>query len=161
MADNMWHCPKCSATPIDIFPEPFWEPADTALGKPSRRDLEFGDTKASAVETVPAGMPAHTSEEAQGRKAGPFVMRSVVRHPGEVTMDDESGLTQFLTCDVELNFKGPTMEGNNKRAAHALRKLANRIEKDGFDEDGFHPINEDDGTFLGQVYIDYSEGTEF
>lgn len=24
MAANMWHCPKCSATPIDIFSEPFW-----------------------------------------------------------------------------------------------------------------------------------------
>lgn len=25
MADNMWHCPKCSATPIDIFAEQFWK----------------------------------------------------------------------------------------------------------------------------------------
>jgi hypothetical protein len=25
MADNMWHCPKCSATPIDIFISPFWK----------------------------------------------------------------------------------------------------------------------------------------
>lgn len=24
MAANMWHCPKCSATPLDIFMEPFW-----------------------------------------------------------------------------------------------------------------------------------------
>jgi hypothetical protein len=24
MAKNMWHCPKCSATPIDIFAAPFW-----------------------------------------------------------------------------------------------------------------------------------------
>ncbi|MCC6887693.1 MAG: hypothetical protein IT536_04085 [Hyphomicrobiales bacterium] len=24
LADNMWHCPKCSATPIDIFIAPFW-----------------------------------------------------------------------------------------------------------------------------------------
>lgn len=24
MASNMWHCPTCSATPIDIFPAPFW-----------------------------------------------------------------------------------------------------------------------------------------
>jgi hypothetical protein len=27
MADNMWHCPKCSATPIDIFEAPFWRTA--------------------------------------------------------------------------------------------------------------------------------------
>lgn len=25
IAANMWHCPKCSATPIDIFAEPFWK----------------------------------------------------------------------------------------------------------------------------------------
>jgi len=25
MADNMWHCPKCSATPIDIFISSFWK----------------------------------------------------------------------------------------------------------------------------------------
>ncbi|TBG63283.1 hypothetical protein ELG72_09585 [Rhizobium leguminosarum] len=24
MARNLWHCPDCGATPIDIFPEPFW-----------------------------------------------------------------------------------------------------------------------------------------
>lgn len=24
MATNVWHCPSCSATPIDIFPVPFW-----------------------------------------------------------------------------------------------------------------------------------------
>ena len=27
MAENMWHCPRCSATPIDIFIEPFWKAA--------------------------------------------------------------------------------------------------------------------------------------
>jgi hypothetical protein len=27
MAANMWHCPSCSATPIDIFPAPFWRGA--------------------------------------------------------------------------------------------------------------------------------------
>lgn len=24
MAKNLWHCTECGATPIDIFPEPFW-----------------------------------------------------------------------------------------------------------------------------------------
>lgn len=27
IAANMWHCPECSATPIDIFAEPFWKAA--------------------------------------------------------------------------------------------------------------------------------------
>ncbi len=27
MAENMWHCPACSATPLDIFVERFWKAA--------------------------------------------------------------------------------------------------------------------------------------
>ena len=27
MAENMWHCPNCNATPIDIFSSPFWKEA--------------------------------------------------------------------------------------------------------------------------------------
>lgn len=27
MASNMWHCPRCNATPIDIFISPFWKAA--------------------------------------------------------------------------------------------------------------------------------------
>jgi len=27
IAKNFWHCPNCSATPLDIFSEPFWEEA--------------------------------------------------------------------------------------------------------------------------------------
>lgn len=27
MAVNMWHCPKCSASPLDIFPTAFWRAA--------------------------------------------------------------------------------------------------------------------------------------
>lgn len=27
MATNMWHCPDCSATPVDIFVQPFWKAA--------------------------------------------------------------------------------------------------------------------------------------
>lgn len=27
MAENMWHCPKCNATPIDMFISPFWKAA--------------------------------------------------------------------------------------------------------------------------------------
>ncbi|MEP1931950.1 MAG: hypothetical protein ABJJ37_11775 [Roseibium sp.] len=30
IARNMWHCPDCSATPIDIFSSPFW------LGEPTK-----------------------------------------------------------------------------------------------------------------------------
>ena len=27
IAENMWHCPNCNATPIDIFAAPFWKEA--------------------------------------------------------------------------------------------------------------------------------------
>lgn len=27
IVENMWHCPSCSATPIDIFAQPFWRAA--------------------------------------------------------------------------------------------------------------------------------------
>lgn len=27
LAENMWHCPECSTTPIDIFSSPFWKEA--------------------------------------------------------------------------------------------------------------------------------------
>jgi hypothetical protein len=27
MADNMWHCPACNASPIDMFAAPFWKAA--------------------------------------------------------------------------------------------------------------------------------------
>lgn len=38
MADNMWHCPKCSATPIDIFITPFWkQPGSVKHGLPKRQ----------------------------------------------------------------------------------------------------------------------------
>lgn len=33
IANNMWHCPKCSASPIDIFIAPFWR--DDATGNAS------------------------------------------------------------------------------------------------------------------------------
>lgn len=39
MARNLWHCPSCNGTPIDIFPTPFWnEPRQSV--KPSRKEAE-------------------------------------------------------------------------------------------------------------------------
>ncbi len=29
MAKTLWHCPDCGATPIDVFPTPFWDPIKT------------------------------------------------------------------------------------------------------------------------------------
>ncbi len=76
-------------------------------------------------------------------------------------MDDGGELTQFLKCDVELNFSGPTTAVINKWAADTLRKLADRIERDEFQEDGFHPVHDKVGKPVGEVYLDYSEGYDY
>jgi len=38
MADNMWHCPKCSATPIDIFATPFWKQLNSTKRRSSTKE---------------------------------------------------------------------------------------------------------------------------
>ncbi|MBM6395273.1 hypothetical protein JQC79_05820 [Ochrobactrum anthropi] len=35
MAANMWHCPECSATPIDIYVSPFWKVAEPSEACPT------------------------------------------------------------------------------------------------------------------------------
>jgi hypothetical protein len=70
-------------------------------------------------------------------------------------MDDDDLLTH-LKCDVELNVTGDSIEAVNKIAARELRKLADRIENNEF-EDGFHPMIKAIGEAYGEVYIDYSE----
>ncbi|MGO8422239.1 hypothetical protein ACC807_10930 [Rhizobium ruizarguesonis] len=73
-------------------------------------------------------------------------------------MDDN--LTQYLKCDVELNFTGPSHAVVNKWAADVLRALADRIEKDEF-EDGHHEVKDRVGKPVGSIYLDFSEGDEF
>lgn len=68
---------------------------------------------------------------------------------------DEEDFTSRLKCDVELDFPGPNTATLNKWAADALRKLADRLEKDEFD-DGFHPVTDNVGKKIGTVYVDYS-----
>lgn len=71
-------------------------------------------------------------------------------------MGDDDGFVAHLKCDVELNLTGPDITAVNKLAAQELRKLADRIENDEF-EDGFHPIVKRIGEAVGEVYLDYSE----
>jgi len=68
-------------------------------------------------------------------------------------MDDE--VTLQLQCDIELNFTGPNDATLNKWAADVLRKLADRIEKDEF-QDGHHPVEDNVGKPVGTIYVDYS-----
>ncbi len=68
---------------------------------------------------------------------------------------DDGDLLPRLQCDVELEFTGPNNKTLNKWAADALRKLADRIEIDVF-EDGHHPVKDNVGKQIGTIYIDYS-----
>lgn len=70
-------------------------------------------------------------------------------------MNDNDELVTVLKCDVELNLTGPIPALVNKRAAAVLRSLADRLEKDGF-EDGFHPVKDESGEEVGEIYVDYS-----
>ena len=63
----------------------------------------------------------------------------------------------YLKCDIELNFAGPTAATLNKWAADVLRKLADRIEEEEF-EDGHHSVKDNAGKPVGEIYVDYSEG---
>ncbi|MBB3389161.1 hypothetical protein FHT82_001884 [Rhizobium sp. BK275] len=70
-------------------------------------------------------------------------------------MNDNDEMVTVLKCDVELNFTGPIPALVNKRAAAVLRSLAERLEKDEF-EDGFHPVKDENGEEVGEIYVDYS-----
>jgi hypothetical protein len=69
-------------------------------------------------------------------------------------MEDDDVIPQ-LQCDIELNFTGPNDETLNKWAADALRRLADRIEKNGF-ESGLHDVHDNVGKPIGTLYVDYS-----
>lgn len=68
-------------------------------------------------------------------------------------MDDDN-LILHLTCDIELEFTGPNDATINKWAADTLRILADRIEKDEFEE-GHHPVQDTIGKQVGTIYVDY------
>lgn len=67
-------------------------------------------------------------------------------------MDDDD-VIPHLKCDVALEFSGPNDATLNKWCADALRRLADRIEKDEFKEDGFFPVFDNVGKKVGEVYI--------
>jgi hypothetical protein len=70
--------------------------------------------------------------------------------------DAEDGVIPHLKCDVELEFVGPNDATNNKWCADALRALADRIERcEFYGQDGHHPLLDNVGKKVGEVYIDY------
>ena len=69
--------------------------------------------------------------------------------------DSDDGVIPELQCDVELKLIGPNTATLNKWAADALRKLADRLERNEFDS-GHHPVKDNVGKPLGSIYVDYS-----
>ena len=74
-------------------------------------------------------------------------------------MDNDDVLTPHLKCDVELELTGPNVPTLNRWAANALRALADRLDRDEF-EDGFSDVPDSAGKKIGTIYIDYS-GADF
>lgn len=70
-------------------------------------------------------------------------------------MEGDDELIPQLQCDIELILTGPNVATLNKWAADALRKLADRIEKEEF-EDGHHEVKDNVGKSVGTIYVDYS-----
>ena len=60
-----------------------------------------------------------------------------------------------LQCDIELMVTGPNVGTLNKWTADVLRNLADRIEKDEF-QDGWHDVKDNVGKPIGKIYFDYS-----
>ncbi|MCS3741976.1 hypothetical protein [Rhizobium sp. BK661] len=75
-------------------------------------------------------------------------------------MNDNEEAVTILKFDVELSVSGPITAVVNKRTAAVLRSLADRLEKDDF-EDGFEKITDASGEEIGEVYVDYSEMETF
>lgn len=72
-----------------------------------------------------------------------------------MAIHENDGTTPNLKCDVELDITGPNSATINKWAADALRRIADRIEKDEFDS-GHHPVMDSVGKTIGEVYLDHS-----
>jgi len=61
-----------------------------------------------------------------------------------------------LQCDIELQVSGPNAATNNKWIADALRRLADQIEKDELDSDGFTDVVDNVGKKIGTIYLDHT-----
>jgi hypothetical protein len=71
-------------------------------------------------------------------------------------MNDNEESVTLLKFDLELNFSAPALGLVNQEAAAVLRALADRLEKNDF-EDGFEKIKNEKGEEIGEVYVDYAE----
>ena len=73
-------------------------------------------------------------------------------------MNGMGELTQYIQCDVELNVSGPSQKTVASWTAMALRRIADKLERDEF-EDGHHEVQDNSGRPVGTVYFDFSEGS--
>ena len=71
-------------------------------------------------------------------------------------MDED--FTPHLQCDIELELSGPNSPTLNKWCAEALRRLADKIERDEL-ESGHHVVTDNVGKPIGKIYVDHSSAT--
>lgn len=64
-------------------------------------------------------------------------------------------ITPWIECDIELNFTGPNDATLRKWTADILRRLADRIDMNEF-EDGHYPVTDNSGKKVGEIYFDFS-----
>ena len=63
-------------------------------------------------------------------------------------------LTCHIKCDVEIDVSGPTDKTVAKWTADTLRKIADQLERDEY-EDGHHEATDRSGRPVGTVYFDF------
>ena len=63
-------------------------------------------------------------------------------------------MTCRIKCDVEIDVSGPTDQTVVKWTADTLRGIADRLERDEF-EDGHHTATDRSGRPVGTVYFDF------
>lgn len=113
IAENLWHCPACGATPIDIFAAPFWlegsdvepEPVQVSANRqrPEPR-IEVVDSRPTLMldeDSISLLLRAALLEDAMtpGERLGALL--------AEISVDDENDACIVLDEDLWPEFKEP------------------------------------------------------
>lgn len=131
--------------------------------KQARIDLSL--TQSQMAKLLGYGAVARVSEIENGaRDPGVSVVRLLQAYLEGYRPDDwpdmggfaDPGVTSCIQCDVELEAKAPTDKAAVGLITQALRKLAEQVEADQY-EDGHHELRTKLGERIGTVYFDFSD----
>ncbi len=71
-------------------------------------------------------------------------------------MIDDDGATPVLHCDINLDVHGPNEKTVRKWTADALRRIADKLDRDQFRSD-HHSVSDATGKEIGTAYFDFYE----